>query len=121
MAKRSTRVLQARKEESAGDVDDSLLIRSAESLGRVIGSLQRQMRKTSKNLSSVANDAHDALPELPRFDDLFGGTSSPGKRAGAARAAGRKKTARKTAASRTTSKAGGARKTGGTRKSTRKR
>lgn len=46
MAKQAKRVLKARKSASASD-DDSLLVRSAESLGRVIGSLQRQVREGS--------------------------------------------------------------------------
>jgi hypothetical protein len=119
MAKRSTKVLQARKEESAGASDDSLLIRSAESLGRVIGSLQRQVRGTSKNLSWAANDARDVLPELPRFDDLFGSAPAAArKRAGTRKTNSRKKkkTASKTAAARNSSKASRARNTSGTRK-----
>jgi hypothetical protein len=54
MAKRGRRVLPARKKERD---DDSLLIRSAESLGRVIGSLQRQVQSTSKRVSSVTSPA----------------------------------------------------------------
>jgi hypothetical protein len=115
MAKRGTKVLPARKEDGAGSNDDSLLIRSAESLGRVIGSLQRQVRDSSKSLASVANDTRDALPELPRFDDLFG-TPRPAarKRTGTRKTGSRKKTASK--ASRSTKKASRARTTGGTRK-----
>ena len=68
MAKHGSRVLPARKQ----DRDDSLLVRSAESLGRVIGSLQRQLQDTSKRASSLADDAMKAMPELPRIDDMLG-------------------------------------------------
>src|SRR5687767_6224534 len=50
MAKRS-RMLPARRQRD----DESLLIRSAESLGRVIGTLQRRLEEARKRLS-VADD-----------------------------------------------------------------
>jgi hypothetical protein len=68
MAKRGTKTLPARKPVSE---DDSLLIRSAESLGRVIGSLQRQMQGTSARLSRAADDALQALPDVPRVEDVL--------------------------------------------------
>jgi hypothetical protein len=68
MPKRQTKVLPARKTAASGD--DSLLIRSAESLGRVIGSLQRQVRGTTKRMSTAAVDAMDALPEVPKVPDV---------------------------------------------------
>ena len=71
MTKRAPRkVLPARKTDRFPD-EDSLLLRSAESLGRVIGSLQRQVRGASNMLATAATDAADALPELPRFDDVM--------------------------------------------------
>jgi hypothetical protein len=112
MAKRGTKVLQARKPAASRD-DDSLLVRSAESLGRVIGSLQRQMKGTSKRVSRAADDALDALPDLPAMDDvlkrarkatgLATGTrksstrkaSGTKKRAATKRASTRRKTAKK--------------------------
>jgi hypothetical protein len=108
MAKRKSRVPPARKEAVAAE-DDSLLIRSAESLGRVIGSLQRQVQGSSKRVSSMTTDAIAALPELPRFDDVFSvSRTSPRKRTASRRSPARKaKRARKKTALR---KAGGARK-----------
>ena len=102
MAKRGTKVLQARKSARSRD-DDSLLVRSAESLGRVIGSLQRQMKGTSKRVSGATDEALAALPDLPRMDDVL-------KRARKVTGLGggtRKSSARKTS---------GARKRTGTRK-----
>jgi hypothetical protein len=69
MAKRRRKVLPARKSTTSRD-DDSLLVRSAESLGRVIGSLQRQMKGTSTRVYGVADAALDALPDLPRMDTV---------------------------------------------------
>lgn len=65
MAKRKTKGLQARKSDASRD-DDSLLIRSAESLGRVIGSLRRSVQDGTKRMSTIAESAIGALPELPR-------------------------------------------------------
>lgn len=64
------KVLPARKSDRPAE-EDSLLLQSAESLGRVIGSLQRQMRDTSNLLATAATDGADALPELPRFDAVI--------------------------------------------------
>jgi hypothetical protein len=77
MAKRKKRVLPARK---ATRDDDSLLVRSAESLGRVIGSLQRQVRGTTKRATSMVDDAMTSLPNLPRLDDVFGNTAKKSTR-----------------------------------------
>jgi hypothetical protein len=66
MAKRGRRVLPARKKARA---DDSLLIRSAESLGRVIGSLQRQIKGRSKRITEIANDV--VVPSLPSVKNPF--------------------------------------------------
>jgi hypothetical protein len=123
MAKR--RVIQARKEDASRRRDDSLLLRSAESLGRVIGSLQRQVQGSSKRVSSMANTAAESLPDLPRLDNLFGDTARPARKNTAARktAASRSKAtsrkgARKSAGAR---KASGSRKRAGSRTSSKKR
>jgi len=49
MAKRR-RMLPARKPRDRSRAGDSLLLRSAESLGRVIGALQRQLEGATKHL-----------------------------------------------------------------------
>jgi hypothetical protein len=111
MAKQGTKVLPARKSAASRD-DDSLLNRSAESLGRVIGSLQQQMRGTAKRMSTIAEDAMDALPELPRAGTGTRGTSS--KRGASRKTAGARK-------GQAASKAGGRKGSGRARKSTRSR
>jgi hypothetical protein len=50
MAKRR-KTLPARTPRDRSRDDDSLLLRSAESLGRVIGALQRQLDEATKRLS----------------------------------------------------------------------
>jgi hypothetical protein len=123
MAKRRTKVLQARKSDASRD-DDSLLIRSAESLGKVIGSLQRQVQGTTKRMSTVAEDAMDALPALPRMDKVVRSARQMiGQGKGSRKARGRKTTgtrkgSKKGAAGRRTSarKTSGARKASGSRK-----
>jgi hypothetical protein len=50
MTKRS-KVLPARKPRDRSRDDDSLLLRSAESLGRVIGALQRQLDGATRRLA----------------------------------------------------------------------
>lgn len=77
MATRKRKVLPARKSEASRD-DDSLLIRSAESLGRVIGSLQRQMQVGTKRVSTLAERTRDALPGMPRTIDASKETRSSG-------------------------------------------
>jgi hypothetical protein len=54
MAKR-TKMLPARKPRNSRD-DESLLMRSAESLGRMIGTLQRQLDGATKRLAVTADD-----------------------------------------------------------------
>lgn len=71
MAKQKTKVPQARKSDASRD-DDSLLMRSAESLGRVIGSLQRQVQDGTKRMSTMADEARKSLPDLPQLGDVFG-------------------------------------------------
>jgi hypothetical protein len=113
MAKR-TKVLRARREESvARDVDDSLLIRSAESLGRVIGSLQRQVRSGTSTVTSIADEARSVLSELTRFDEMRQDPPTSARK----RPAPRKTTARKATAARKR-KTASARKTTSSRKRT---
>ena len=121
MAKRDTKVVPARKSRD----DDSLLTRSAESLGRVIGSLQRQMQGTTRRMSSAAEDAMDALPEMPDLGRFTGSgspkRSSARKTTGARKSGGTRKAAstrNRTAARKTTGagKPAGSRKTAGARK-----
>lgn len=95
MAKRETKVVPARKPSAMRD-DDTLLIRSAESLGRVIGSLQRQVQGATKRMSRVAEDATDALPEMPRVRKGAAGGSR--KRAATEKPAGARKRRAKKAA-----------------------
>ena len=52
MAKR-TKTLPARKPRDRSRGDDSMLLRSAESLGRVIGVLQRQLDEATKRLATA--------------------------------------------------------------------
>ena len=85
MAK-SRKVLPARKPREAQLEEHSLLVRSAESLGRVIGALQRQLDSASRRLGS-------------RHTDGTANGSSNGKRVKNAR---RRKTATKTKRKRTT-------------------
>ena len=47
---RQSKVLPARKPRDRSRDDDSLLLRSAESLGRVIGALQRQLDSATRRL-----------------------------------------------------------------------
>ena len=115
MARRGTKVLPARKPPVTRE-DDSLLIRSAESLGRVIGTLQRQMQGTGTRISRTAGDAIDALPEMPAMNDVL---KQARQATGLQRAARTSSSGRKSAAARkatTTRKAAGSR-SGSTRKS----
>lgn len=111
MAKRGTRSLPARKANRATDAD-SLLLRSAESLGRVIGTLQRQVQGGSKRVASAANDVIDAIPEIPSVNDLVGARRKPRRKTTRARKTGG---ARKASAARKTS---GRRKRSASRKAT---
>ena len=122
MAKRETKVLPARKSAASRD-DDSLLIRSAESLGRVVGSLQRQMQGTTKRMSSVAEDAMDALPKMPQLGRRATGGSrkGAGTRKSAARKSGATRKSAGTSKRAAARKTAGARKTSGARKSSRAR
>ncbi len=59
------RALPSRKLRDRSRDDESVLLRSAESLGRVIGSLQRQLDGATKRLSATASEAWQTLPALP--------------------------------------------------------
>jgi hypothetical protein len=95
MAKRE-KVLPARKPRDRARDDESLLIRSAETLGRTIGSLQRQLDGATRRLSETAVDVVDYIPDVP----LVGGADS--RRRGAKKKS--KKTASSAARTRTTRK-----------------
>ena len=105
MAKQK-RALPSRKPRDRFRDDESLLLRSAESLGRVIGSLQRQLDGATRRLSATASDAWEKVPSLTDEKATRRGTkkrSATTKRAGAKNtksAAGTK--ARKTAGSKKT-------------------
>ena len=92
MAKRD-RVLPARKPRDRAR-DDASLIRSAETLGRTIGSLQRQLDGANRRLSETAADVADYLPAVP----LGGGSEA--RRRGAKKKS--KKTSNPAARKRTT-------------------
>jgi hypothetical protein len=62
---RQKRALPARKPGDQSRDDESLLLRSAESLGRVIGALQRQLDGATKRLSATASGSMDIIPPLP--------------------------------------------------------
>lgn len=87
MAKR-TRVLPARKQRDRSFEDESLLKRSAQSVGRMIGTLQRQLDGAGKRISETADDVMGSLPDIP-----LGGGKSGSRRSGAT--AKRKKKATK--------------------------
>ena len=94
MAKQN-RTLPAR---ARGGADDTLLVRSAESLGRMIGSLQRQLDGVSKKLPASMNAA-----ALMGMDGRENGNR---KRPAARKSGGTKKTASAARASTGASKSG---------------
>ena len=120
MAKRS-KALPARKSARSRD-DDSVLIRTAESLGRMIGSLQRQLEDATSQMAEAGDAAIEGLPALPQLDDVFGRErkNTTRRTKSSSRGAAKKKTPRKSAKSRTSATA--ARKSGPrSRKISRKR
>jgi hypothetical protein len=62
------RALPARKPGDRSRDDDSMLLRSAESLGRVIGALQRQLDDATKRLSfpNRASEPHSVKRRIVR-------------------------------------------------------
>lgn len=80
MAKRSRKELHSGKADRISD-DDSLLARSAESIGRVIGTLQRRMQGTAKQLTGgtvVSRPGAGRVPARPRSG---GAAAKPVKKA----------------------------------------
>lgn len=92
MAKQK-RALPSRKPRDRSRDDESLLLRSAESLGRVIGALQRQLDSATKRLAATANGARDAMTALPGEKATRRGTKVK-KRSATKKGAGAKKTKR---------------------------
>ena len=105
MAKQK-RVLPSRKPRDRSRDDESLLLRSAESLGRVIGALQRQLDGATGRLSATASEAWDSIPPLPGGKATRRGTR---KRSATTKRAGARKTT--SAAGKKAKKAAGAKKT----------
>ncbi len=103
MAKRA---LPSRKPRDRSRDDESLLLRSAESLGRVIGSLQRQLDDATRRLSATASGAWDRIPPLPGEKATRRGTK---KRSATTKRAGTKNT--RGAAGKKAKKTAGAKKT----------
>lgn len=75
MAKQGKVLLARRQRERA---EGSVLLQSAESLGRVIGSLQRQLDSATKRFARYSNDGSDAEVERRR-----GKVTAPRSRDGA--------------------------------------
>jgi hypothetical protein len=82
MAKRK-KALPALKRNRPRD-DESLLLRSAESLGRIIGALQRQLDSATKRLSDSGGDPYNET--TPRHADR---SPRPRRRTSGHRAASR--------------------------------
>jgi len=101
MAKRN-KVLPARKQRDRSRDDESLLMRSAESLGRMIGSLQRQLDGAGRRLSETADDVMGNLPDIPLggrdVSRRSGAKKKRRKTTGTKKTTTRKRTARKGAA-----------------------
>lgn len=108
MAKQS-KALPARKRD-----EEALLVRSAESLGRIIGSLQRQLDGVSSRFAETADQMMNALP---------GGARNGGRtaRTGTARSAGTRKAAQKAGRKTKTRRESGASKVQSTADRTSKR
>ena len=77
------KVLPARRSREA--FEESLLIRSAESVGRVIGSLQRQLDSASRRIAGREEDVEESVP--------VGNNGNGGTRNSAARKNARKNSA----------------------------
>jgi hypothetical protein len=91
----------ARKPRNGADRDDSLLLQSAESLGRVIGELQRQIDNATKRLSKTTRDA---VARLPRTSSGRA-TDSTARKAAPKRKTQKAKSARSSARKRGTANA----------------
>jgi hypothetical protein len=99
------KLLPARRQRDRSRDEDSILLRSAESLGRVIGTLQRQLDGATQRLSGTADNVMNYLP-----------FSADGDGDGAR---GSVKTSRKTTAPKARTTAGNGQATGTLRKSKR--
>ena len=98
---RQSKVLPLRKPRDRSRDDDSLLLRSAESLGRVIGALQRQLDSATRRLS-FSNGNGEPTAVKPRATRK---SSSPRKAsARPARATATTRQARATATKRKSAK-----------------
>ena len=107
---RQIKLLPARKPRDRSRDDDSLLLRSAESLGRVIGALQRQLDGATKRLADTAGDALDQLPSMREIADTVTTSATSMKRRISPRAA------KKTPKRKSTGKTKGSRKQAPSRK-----
>jgi hypothetical protein len=94
MAKRR-KALPARPPVDGAGEEHSLLLRSAESLGRVIGALQRQLDDASKRLSLDGNGSARPLVSMPAMNRPAR-TPKKTKTAAARNGAKKKAVARKT-------------------------
>jgi hypothetical protein len=83
---RQHRELPTRKlgDERSKD-DESLLLRSAESLGRVIGALQRQLDGATKRLSYADGDGAASTVKAPARTRIVRKSASTTRRAAAAK------------------------------------
>jgi hypothetical protein len=102
MAKQGKVLLARRHREHT---EGSVLLRSAESLGRVIGSLQRQLDEAAKRLAPVMNTGNGAS------------TARPAGKAKKPQAEARKTSKSKSTGARKSASSSGSRKTAGTRRS----
>jgi hypothetical protein len=111
------KALPARKpRERSRDDDDSMLLRSAESLGRVIGALQRQLDHATRRLSAAALEPMGGNGRTGHSQSAT--KKKPGKRparsrktAGAGKAASKAAASSKMSPSKSTARRGGARAT----------
>ena len=101
MAKRK-KVLPARKQEPDRSRDDeSLLMRSAETLGRMIGTLQRQLDGATKRLTKTAGDITSSKRKTRKTKTTKAKATSARKTAGSRKTGGaRKRTATRSAKKR---------------------
>src|SRR3954469_2579011 len=67
------KLLPARRRRDDPEDGDSILLRSAESIGRVIGTLQRQLDGARHRLSGLSDDQHAS----PRASDNGGSRPAP--------------------------------------------
>jgi hypothetical protein len=112
MAKRGD-TLDVRKRHDRPRDDESLLMRSAESIGRMIGALQRQLDGASQRVSDAAGRVVETLPDLPLAGTTPAGESTrrPASATGAMRKSAKpERVTRKAVARKRTAPKGVARK-----------